>query len=229
MTGKSIKHPLAFTDRQNLIEGMTQADPSFREAALDLGIEFDIDEIFSDLDRTKNRLNYAMLGIHPIYRREVELAGLVDFKDRTFSMMDGSITTFDDLDPSYVDFLENQKRLYRVGDVLPLSSVALKTSNLLLENDMEVPGISDLHMNVPQDLNESSSSRRTLEKAFANSMVIMTHLEKELKKSGLFEAYGVNKDQLLQYVGSNTFSNSFEHSINELNEVAQESSKFNEL
>lgn len=229
MTKKATNRPLSFTDRQNLIEGFTQKDPSFREAVIDLGIDFEADAIFSELDRTKNRLNYAMLGIHPIYRREVELAGLVDFSNRSLNLMGENIINFDDLDPSYLEFLENQKRIYNVDNVMPLSSVALKSSNLLLKDTMQVPDISNLHMNVPQDLNESSISRRTLEKAFSNSMVIMVHLERELKKHGLFEAYGVNKDQLLQYVGSNTFSNSFEHSVKELDGVAQDVSRFNEL
>lgn len=212
---------LSLRDMRLVYEGMTQEDGRFRDAIRALGIGFEDEQIFGDLERTQNRLNYAMLGIHPIYRREVELAGLVDFPNRQLSLIGETEVFefgFDGLDPAYVSFLENQKRIYNVKDTLPLSSVALKTSNMLNEDSMEVPNISQLHLNVPTEL--ETPSRAVLERAFTNSMVLMTHLDKELRRHGIAQAVGMNKDALLLYVGSNSFSNSFDHSVGELENVA---------
>ena len=211
---------LSVLDLQNLYEGLTQEDPSFRDEMRILGDGFEDDEIFSPLQRTQNKLNYAMLGVHPIYRREVELAGMVDYVGGQLSLVGGESYPFEELDPSYVEFLNSQQRIHNTKEVLPLSSVALKTSNLLNEDTMDVPDISGITMNLPQDLNERSTSRKVLERAFTNSMVLMTHLGEMIDKHGFGETYGMNKDHLLQYVGSNSFNNSFEHSVGELSNVA---------
>lgn len=218
MTDNKLHRPLTAQEKQELIEGLTQEDTSFRDAIRSLGIGIEDELIYSDLQRAQNRLNHAMLGIHPLYRREVELAGIVDYKDNALQLANGRTIPFEAMDPAYVEFLENQKRIFNVQEQLPLSSVALKASHTILGEDMVVPDISDNMMGVPSDM--SSYSLRTLEKAFTNSMVLMTHLNEMIKKHGLDQAYGMNKDHLLQYVGSNSFNNSFEHSVNELSEVA---------
>lgn len=216
---------LSVSDLQLLYEGLTQEDDGFREAMTGLGYEVDKDEIFSDVQRTQNRLNYAMLGVHPIYRREVELAGMVDFHQRTLALAsnpDDVVINFDDMDPSYVAFLENQKRIYNTGtDAMPMSSVALKASNELNKDEMDVPDLDDIHLNVPKE--PIYGSRRILERAFRNSMVMMTHIDGMIKKHGFDNAYGVNKDHLLQHVASDQFNRSFNRSVSEIEDIAQTS------
>ena len=221
----TYKTPLSVSDLQMLYEGLTQEDDGFRNAMTELGYPVDKDELFSEKERVKNRLNYAMLGIHPIYRREVELAGLVDFHQRTLSLAskpDDIVIPFDNMDPSYVAFLENQKRIYNTeSGTMPMSSVALKASNELNKDKMDVPDLSDVHLNVPQET--TSTARRVLERAFTNSMVMMTHLDGMIKKYGFDEAYGMNKDHLLQHVASDQFNHSFNRSVTEIEQIASKS------
>lgn len=213
---------LSVSDFQALYEGLTQEDDNFREALYGIGYEVNKDEIFDEKQRVQNKLNYAMLGIHPIYRREVELAGLVDFHERTLSIAsnpDDIVINFDDMDPSYVTFLEHQKRIYSTDKkTMPLSSVALKASNELNKDEMDVPELDDIHLNVPKE--PSNRSRKVLERAFTNSMVMMTHLDKMIKKHGFNDAYSMNKDHLLQHVASDQFNHSFNRSVTELEGIA---------
>lgn len=217
---------LKVNEYRELYEGLTQEGGKFRDAIYALSEQVPEKELFSDLDRAQNRLNYAMLGIHPIYNREVELSGIVDYARRVLYTYaeDGQIeTSFDDLDPSYVSFLETQKRIYNVKETMPLSSVALKTSNQwLAKEDVKVPDLSQVQMNLPSD--ELSFSRKVLETAFARSMVLMNHLQEEIEKHGLDRAYGASREDLIQYVQSNSFQFQFDHSVNELTQAAKEAS-----
>lgn len=216
---------LNVSDLQMLYEGLTQEDDGFRNAMTELGYPVDKDELFNEKERAKNRLNYAMLGVHPIYRREVELAGLVDFHERTLSLAskpDDIVIPFNDMDPSYVSFLENQKRIYNTkSGKMPMSSVALKASNELNKDKMDVPDLNGVHLNVPQET--TSTARQVLERAFTNSMVMMTHLNGMIKKHGFDEAYGMNKDHLLQHVASDQFNYNFTRSVEEIEQVASKS------
>lgn len=207
---------------RELYEGLTQQDASFRNAIYALTNSVLTDNILSDLELAQNRLNHAMLGIHPIYRREVELSGIVDYPKKTLSLCHPNnemVIPFSDLDPSYVQFLESQKRIYNVKERLPLSSVALKTSNQWLEDDgVRVPDISNVEMHLPKD--RFPYARKTLEIAFARSMVMMNHLQEEIEKHGLDTVYGANRDNLIQYCQSNSFDFQFNQSIGELTETA---------
>lgn len=213
---------LSMNDWRELYDGLTREDPGFREAIEELGDPTQDAEMFSDLDRTRNRLNYAMLGVHPIYRREVELSGMIDHyhKELVLAGDDGDIIyTYGDLDPAYVAFLENQKRVDSSDDTTPLSSVALKTSHSLLKGEMDLPSLDGVSMNVSSDTD--NFSREILEKAFVNSMVLMTHLKNEIRSRGLDQTYGMSKDHLLQYSVADSFNNSFERSVGELSELAK--------
>lgn len=207
---------------RELYEGLTQQDASFRDAIYALTDSVLTDNILSDLELAQNRLNHAMLGIHPIYRREVELSGIVDYPEKTLSLFcsnNENVIPFSDLDPSYVQFLESQKRIYNVKERLPLSSVALKTSNQWLEDDgVKVPDLSTVEMHLPKE--RFPYARKTLEMAFARSMVMMNHLQEEIEKHGLDTVYGANRDNLIQYCQSNSFDFQFDQSVGELTETA---------
>lgn len=208
-------------DWRELYDGLTREDPSFREAIDELSDYQDV-RIISELDQAKNRLNYAMLGIHPIYNREVELSGMIDhFHGKLVLAGDeGAIEhDFKDLDPAYLAFLENQKRIYNTDDETPLSSVALKTSHSLLKDEMELPSLDGVSTNVKVDTD--NFSREVLERAFTNSMVLMTHLQDQIQGRGLDKIYGMNKDHILQYSVADSFNNSFERSVDELSEIAK--------
>ena len=93
---------------RELYEGLTQQDSSFRRAVYKLSDDSLVDTLLSELELVQNRLNHAMLGIHPIYRREVELSGIVDYPKQALSLFHTTIDTaipFSELFPSYVNFL----------------------------------------------------------------------------------------------------------------------------
>lgn len=216
---------------RELYEGLTQEEGDFRKAIYSLTDSTLTDNILSELELAQNRLNHAMLGIHPLYRREVELSGIVDYPERALRlfMPDGeTATSFDELDPSYVNFLEAQKRIYHIKTVMPLSSVALKASNQWLkEEGVNVPDISETQMHLPED--EFPFSRKILEMAFARSMVLMNHLQEEIEKYGLADTYGTNREDLIQYCQSNCFNYQFSHSVHELTETAMKASNLDNL
>lgn len=209
-------------DWRELYDGLTREDPNFREAIEELSDNHADVNIMNDLDRTRNRLNYAMLGIHPIYKREVELSGMIDHfqKQLVLAGDEGDIVyPYEELDPAYVAFLENQQRIYNTEDTTPLSSVALATSHSLLKDEMALPSLDGVSTNITEDTD--SFSRTVLERAFTNSMVLMTHLKQQIKDQGLDSAYGMNKDHLLQYSVADSFNHSFERSVDELSELAK--------
>lgn len=218
-------------DYRELYEGLTQEDPAFRNRLYALADTDLTGPILSELELAENRLNHAMLGIHPIYRREVELSGIVDYEYQTFRLFapEGeTATSFTDLDPAYVAFLESQKRIYNVKETLPLSSVAIKAGHQMLEADgVPVPDTSDVPMHVPKE--PFAASRKVLEAAFAKNMTMLDHLQKEIEKSGLARVYGANRDDLISYCQSNSFDYSFNKSVNELSEAAEEAVNIGEV
>lgn len=208
---------------RELYEGLTQEDGKFRDNLSTYAGTGALENLLSKLELAQNRLNHAMLGIHPIYRREVELSGIVDYPAQTLYLADasgGRAVPFSELDPAYVSFLENQKRIYNVKETLPMSSVALKTSaQWLSEDGVKVPDLSGVPMHLPSD--KFPYSRRVLETAFARSMVMMNHLQEEIEKHGLDSVYGANRDDLIRYCESNAFDFQFKKSVNELTEIAE--------
>ena len=212
---------LSVSNYRELYEGITQQDSSFRDSLRALADDLP-DVLLSELELAQNRLNHAMLGIHPLYHREVELSGIVDYPERAlrlFAEKGEDVLPFSELDPAYVQFLESQKRIYNVKERLPLSSVALKASNQWLsEEGVEVPDISATCMHLPD--RPFSYSRKQLETAFARSMVLMNHLQNEIEKHGLADIYGANRSDLIQYCQSNSFCFQFDHSVTELTEAA---------
>lgn len=216
---------------RELYEGLTQETEDFRTAIYTLSESVPESELFSGLDRVQNRLNHAMLGVHPIHRREVELSGIIDYKEELLRLYapDGEQTLlFRDLDPDYVRFLEQLKETYQAEDVLPFSSIALKTSNEWLFRDgVDVPDLSSVQMNLPEE--EFPYSRKVLEEAFARSMVLMNHLYEELEKHGLDRAYGANREDLIQYVQSDSFNFQFDHSVRELTETAKQAAMMDSM
>lgn len=218
--------PLEASDMRLLYEGLTQEKGDFREAMTDLGYPVDKEEIFSEKKRVQNKLNHAMLGVYPIQRREVEMAGMVDFKEQELRLAsdDGDlVTAFDDLDPDYVTFLEEQKERFSPdSDTMPMSSLALRASNELNKEEMDVPSLDKVHLNVPES---PSSSRHELQRAFRNSMVMMNHMNEEIQKHGFDKMYDMNEDHLRQHVASDQFNRNFDRSVSEIEEYAKDSVK----
>ena len=111
---------------------------------------------------------------------------------------------------------------------MPLSSVALKTSHQWLEADgVEVPKLDTLTMSLPED--SLCYSRKTLQLAFARSMVLMNHLHEQMERYGLTKTYDVNRQDLIQYVHSNSFDFQFDYSVNELTAGSEKAASMNDL
>lgn len=221
------QHGLTVKDYRKLYEGLTQRDSSFRNAVMELNPVIRDMPLPSALERVQNRLNYAMLGAQlqqpqSIPCPEIEVSGVVHFDTNElclYSPQGEQYYHFDALDPNYVAFLREQRPLDG-SDELILSSIALRTSHMLLEEQMQVPSLEGTYMNIPEEI--TTTSRRVLERAFSNSMVLMNHLQHEMEKFGLDKTYGIHKDDLLQHVSSNMFDAEFEHSISDLKEDAKD-------
>lgn len=214
---------LTVSDWRDLYEGMTQKDDGFRRKMAERVPGLSADNILTELELAQNRLTYAMMGIHPIYFREIEFSGYIDYPNKYLALYADNgerILPFKELDPSYVEFIENQKRIRNTKDIQPLSSVALHASEELF------PGMRDVIEPVPMntDGTQESCSSKALKLAWARSTILMNHIHEELQKYGVDKAFAVDRDDLRAYCTSRIGSAQFDRSIAELSEVAQEAS-----
>lgn len=213
---------LTVSDWRDLYEGMTQKDEIFRETFHERFPEISAENLLSELELSQNRLTYAMMGIHPIYEREIELSGFVDYgKKQMLLYADNGerIVSFDALDPSYVEFLENQKRFHKVRDVQPLSSVAILASKELYPETKPVFDAVSMHT----DGTMQEKSTDVLKLAWDRSTILMNHIQEEMEKQGIADAYGVDRDDLRVYCSSYMGNAQFDYSVQELKDVAKES------
>ena len=215
-------------DYRYLYEGITQDNDDFREHLYALNDDMSSDDLtnklLSEVELAQNRLTHAMIGVHPLYRREIEISGIIDYEKRAlhlFAPNEDTVYPFEELDPSYIDFIENQKRICNVKnkEIMPLSSVALKLSNQMCKEDnIPTPDISDIDMHLPKS--DFCYSRKILQNAFAKNMVLVNHLQEEIGKHRLNSTFEANKDDLIAYCQSKSFDYQFSHSVNELTEIA---------
>lgn len=214
---------LTVADWRDLYEGMTQEDDSFRKKMAEKVSGITAENILSEFELAQNRFTYAMMGIHPIYWREIELSGFINYPEQNLVLYADNgerIVPFKELDSSYVEFLENQKRIYNTRDIQPLSSVAIRVSEELYPETKE--HLEPVPMNT--DGAEISCGVKALRRAWERSTILMNHIHEELSKYGADKAYAVNRDDLRAYCTSRIGSAQFDRSIAELSEVAQEAS-----
>lgn len=214
---------LTVADWRDLYEGMTQEDDGFRKKIAEQIPEITPDNILSELELAQNRLTYAMMGIHPIYWREIELSGFINYPEQCLSLYADNgerIVPFKDLDPSYIEFLENQKRTSCVKNIQPLSSVAVRVSEELYPETKK--HLESIPMNT--DGAEISCGSEMLKRAWARSTILMNHIHEELQAHGIDKAFAMSRDDLRVYCTSRIASGQFDRSISELTEVAQEAS-----
>lgn len=214
---------LTVADYRDLFEGMTQEDDGFRKKMAEKVPGMTADNVLSELELAQNRLTYAMMGIHPIYWREIELSGFINYPEQHLALYADNgerIVPFKALDPSYVEFLENQKRTHNVCEIQPLSSVALRVSQELYPNTAKY--IEPIPMNT--DGADISCGTKALKKAWERSTILMNHIHEELIKYGVDKAFAIDRDDLRVYCTSHIGSAQFDRSIAELSDVAQEAS-----
>lgn len=214
-------YKLSVADWRDLYEGMTQEDDGFRRKMSERVPEIGPDNLLSELELAQNRLTYAMMGIHPIYGREIELSGYINYPERMLALYADNgerVIPFDSLDPSYVEFLENQKRTHNVKELQPLSSVHIKVSEQLFP-EMK-PQLEPVVMNT--DGYEPSCGVKMLRKAWERSTIMMNHIQEEMDRYGIGRAFGVSRDDLRAYCTSRVGSAQFDRSVGELAELAHE-------
>lgn len=212
---------LTVADYRDLYEGMTQEDDGFRKKMAEKVPGMTVDNVLSELELAQNRLTYAMMGIHPIYWREIELSGFINYPDKCLALYADNgerIVPFKELDQSYVEFLENQKRTHNVRDIQPLSSVAICASEKLFPETKK--HLEPVSMNT--DGADISCGTKALKKAWERSTILMNHIHEELCKYGADKAFAVDRDDLRAYCTSHIGSAQFDRSIAELSDVAQE-------
>lgn len=210
---------LTAADWRDLYEGMTQQDDGFRKQIAKRVPGITAENVISEFERAQNRLTYAMMGIHPIYGREIEFSGYIDYPNRCLALYADNgerILPFDTLDPSYVEFLENQKRTHKTKDFQPLSSVALHASEELYP-EMKIH-IEPVPMNT--DGVESECGSKALKLAWARSTILMNHIHEELERYGIDKVFGVDRDDLRVYCTSQIGNAQFDRSLTELAGVA---------
>lgn len=219
---------LTVADWRDLYEGMTQKDDGFREKMAERVPGITAENILSEFELAQNRLTYAMMGIHPIYQREVEFSGYINYPEQCLTLYADNgerIVSFKELDPSYVEFLENQKRTHNIKDIQPLSSVALRASQELYPETAKQ--IEPIPMNT--DGAEVNCSSKALKLAWARSTIMMNHIHEEMTKYGLDKAFGVSRDDLRAYCTSRIGDAQFDKSIAELADVAGRAHNMDDL
>lgn len=212
---------LTVADWRDLCEGMTQEDDGFRRKMAEMVPEIGPDNILTELELAQNRLTYAMMGIHPIYCREIELSGFVNYPEKCLSLyMDNGerIVPFKDFDPSYIEFLENQKRAHNMRNFQPLSSVAIRVSEELYPDTKK--HLESIPTNT--DGAEVNCGRKMLIRAWERSTLLMNHLYDELMACGAVQVFSLDRDDLRAYCTSRIASGQFDRSIAELTETAHE-------
>lgn len=200
-------------------QGLTQADTSFRDAveALDYEIKTDF---YNSKRNTINRLNQRTVGIVPNNEKPVDIVGLVDFRQKkiTLNELSGEETyNLDDFDPRYLRVLnQNVHGSERNPDELPLSKLSVE----LLDAQVNEP-TNALPFNNIEDKYDLTSTRRQLEQAFANEMVLLVELDEFVKDNGLESVFEAHKDELIQLVDKKAFAQSFNDAVVDLGRSAE--------
>lgn len=200
-------------------QGLTQADTSFRDAVEALDYEIKTD--FYNIKRnTINRLNQRTVGLVPNNEKPVEIVGLVDFRQKkiTLNELSGEETyNLDDFDPRYLRVLnQNVHGSERNPDELPLSKLSVE----LLDAQVDEP-TQALPFNNIEDKYDITSTRRQLEQAFANEMVLLVELDEFVKDNGLESVFEAHKDELIQLVDKKAFAQSFNDAVVDLGRSAE--------
>lgn len=200
-------------------QGLTQADTSFRDVveALDYEIKTDF---YNSKRNTINRLNQCTVGLVPNNEKPVEIVGLVDFRQKkiTLNELSGEETyNLDDFDPRYLRVLnQNVHGSERNPDELPLSKLSIE----LLDAQVDEP-TKALPFNNIEDKYDITSTRRQLEQAFANEMVLLVELDEFVKDNGLESVFEAHKDELIQLVDKKAFAQSFNDAVVDLGRSAE--------
>ena len=200
-------------------QGLTQADTSFRDAveALDHEIKTDF---YNSKRNTINRLNQRTVSLVPNDEKPVEIVGLVDFRQKkiTLNELSGEETyNLDDFDPRYLRVLnQNAHGSERNPDELPLSKLSVE----LLDAQVDEP-TQALPFNNIEDKYDITSTRRQLEQAFANEMVLLVELDEFVKDNGLESVFEAHKDELIQLVDKKAFAQSFNDAVVDLGRSAE--------
>lgn len=201
-------------------QGLTQPDSIFRDAVSSYG---DIKTDFYSMKRnTINRLNQRGVGAQINDDQPVEVVGMVNFREKQLTLNELSgVKTYnlDDFDPRYLRVLyQNVRGSERNPDELPLSKFALELIDAQVEYEEPFPE-RKLSGNI-ENSQELFSSRRQLEQAFANEIVLLVELDEFIKDNGLDTVFESHKDELIHLVDKKAFDQSFNDALKDLNETA---------
>lgn len=205
-----------------ITDGITKDDIEFSEAIKQLDAEIK-GEFYTPKLSTMNRFNQRAVGVIPDTQQPINVVGLVDFRNHSITLNElaGEKTyNLDDFDPRYLRVLnQNVQGSSRNPDTLPVSRFALD----LLDKEIDAPDDTKLPLNELEAPSTGvTGTRRQLQQAFANEMVLLNQLDEFVQKNNLESVAGEHKDKLLHLVDAKAFDQSFNDACHELAEESKE-------
>lgn len=204
-----------------ITDGITKDDIEFSEAIKQLDAEIKGDFYTPKLS-TMNRFNQRAVGVIPDTQQPINVVGLVDFRNHSITLNElaGEKTyNLDDFDPRYLRVLNQNVQGSRNPDTLPVSRFALD----LLDKEIDAPDDTKLPLNELEAPSTGvTGTRRQLQQAFANEMVLLNQLDEFVQKNNLESVAGEHKDKLLHLVDAKAFDQSFNDAVHELAEESKE-------
>lgn len=205
-----------------ITDGITKDDIEFSEAIKQLDAEVK-GTFYTPRVSTLNRFNQRAVGVIPDNKQPINIAGLVDFRNHSITLNElaGEKTyNLDDFDPRYLRILnQNVQGSSRNPDTLPVSRFALD----LLDKEIDAPDDEKLPLNeLKAPETGVTGTRRQLQQAFANEMVLLNQLDEFVQKNHLESVAGEHKDKLLHMIDKKAFDQSFNDAVYDLAEETKE-------
>lgn len=205
-----------------ITDGITKDDIEFSEAIKQLDAEVK-GTFYTPRVSTLNRFNQHAVGVIPDTEQPINIVGLVDFRNHSITLNElaGEKTyNLDDFDPRYLRVLnQNVQGSSRNPDTLPVSRFALD----LLDKEIDAPDDEKLPLNeLKAPETGVTGTRRQLQQAFANEMVLLNQLDEFVKKNHLESVVGEHKDELIHLTDKKSFDYRFNDAVYELAEETKE-------
>lgn len=199
-----------------IVDGLTQDDIAFRDAIQELDARSDF---YTMKTGAMNKFNHALVGDAMSDERPIEVVGLVDF-DKNYLVLGEwygeRVYSLDELNPRYLARLNDVRSL--TGNTVnryPLSALAAELLDDEFKDVEDKPDLSKLKAE-PVELN--TRSRKILNQAFANEMLLLVQLDDFVQDNNLEEITDVNRHELINLVGTHGYDFRFNDAVEDLQE-----------
>lgn len=210
---------LSIKDYQALATGLTDTTAvEFHESLQELSEN--VIDFYNTKTRAYNRLNHALVENNTntnttIQSEPVNIVGMVDYPNNTITMMhlgQEKQYNLDDLDPRYVNTINQIATLNgKQPERLPITELGASLLDSLNSNVKNKPQID-------KNIQSNHTSRKILERAFANEMLFQVNLDEYIKDKGLESVFDAHQDKLTNLIHKKNFEASFDDGMKDLNE-----------